>query len=85
MISCCHILLSCIIQMESVPAPPVEEEATIAAPEESETPVQQHPAIMKDEEEPMEQEESDPVIQEEAVDTVPEVRLSYSRCDINDF
>lgn len=70
--------------MESVPAP-VDEEAPIAPLEESETPVQQHPAIMKDEEEPMEQEEPDPVIQEETADTVSEVRLSYSRRDINDF
>lgn len=58
--------------MEAV-STPVEEEAPTAAPQESETSVQQHPADIKDDEEPMEHEESNPVIQEETVDTVSQV------------
>ncbi|XP_070832200.1 symplekin [Chaetodon trifascialis] len=57
-------------KVEPVPAPAEEE-----APTEEETPVQQHPAEMNDDEEPIEQEESNPVIQEEG-DAVPQVDLT---------
>ncbi|XP_019132166.2 symplekin [Larimichthys crocea] len=62
-------------EMEAV-STPVEEEAPTAAPQESETSVQQHPADIKDDEEPMEHEESNPVIQEETVDAVSQVDLA---------
>ncbi|KAM6978803.1 symplekin isoform 1-T2 [Tautogolabrus adspersus] len=60
--------------MEPDPVP-VEEEVPVEALQRPDTPVQL-PAVMKEEEEPMEQHESDPVIQEETVDTVPEVDLT---------
>lgn len=59
---------------------PVKEEAPVASLQES--PVQQHPVDTKDDEEPMEQEESHPVIQEEN-DSVSLV--SYCLCVINDL
>lgn len=68
-------------EVEPVPAP-VEEEAPTAALEESEMPempempIQQQPADTKDEEEPMEQEQSGPVIQEETDDTVSQEEMS---------
>lgn len=63
--------------MEPVSAP-VKEEAPIAASQES--PVRQHPA--EDDEEPMEQEESNPV----KSDPVPQVRWSHSKYNvINDL
>ncbi len=65
-----------IVQLEPVPAP-VDEEAPTETLPEPETPVQQHADDMKDEEQPMEQEESSPVMQEEPV-TVSQVRFSYS-------
>lgn len=57
-------------KVEPVPAPAEEE-----APTEEEMPVQQHPAEMNDDEEPIDQEESNPVIQEED-DAVPQVDLT---------
>lgn len=68
-----------VVEKEMEPVLVPAEEAPTAALEESErseTPVQQHPAVMKDEEEPMEQEESDPVAQEETVDTVSQEELT---------
>lgn len=68
-------------EVEPVPAP-VEEEAPTAALEESEMPempempIQQQPADTKDEEEPMEQEQSGPVIEEETDDTVSQEEMS---------
>uniref|UniRef100_UPI0037E99F2D symplekin isoform X2 n=1 Tax=Semicossyphus pulcher TaxID=241346 RepID=UPI0037E99F2D len=63
-------------EMEPVPVP-VEEEAPIAAMKEPGTPEeQQQPVVLKDEEEPMEQHESDPVIEEETADTAPQVELT---------
>lgn len=68
-------------EVEPVSAP-VEEEAPTAALEESEMPempempIQQQPADTKDEEEPMEQEQSGPVIQEETDDTVSQEEMS---------
>lgn len=65
-------------EVEPVPAP-VEEEAPTAALEESEMPempVQQQPADTKDEEEPMEQEQSGPVPQEETDDTVSQEEMA---------
>lgn len=70
------IFLYLVIKLESVPAQ-VEEEAPAELMQESETPAQQHFADMKDDEGPMEQEESNPVIKEDT-DTVSQVRLSYS-------
>lgn len=58
---------------------PVKEEAPVASLQES--PVQQHPADTKDDEEPMEQEESNPVIQEE---NDSGSLVSYCHCVIND-
>lgn len=68
--------------MEPVSAPADEEEAPIAASQES--PVQQHPADVKDDEESMEQEESNPVIQEES-ESVSQVKLSYKKNVIHFF
>lgn len=68
-------------EVEPVSAP-VEEEAPTAALEESEMPempempIQQQPADTKDEEEPMEQEQSGPVIEEETDDTVSQEEMS---------
>lgn len=58
--------------MESVPDP-VEEEAPITAVKRPETPVQQHHDVMREEEEPMEQQEPEPVIQDETADAASEV------------
>ncbi|KAM7380888.1 hypothetical protein PAMP_004158 [Pampus punctatissimus] len=60
-------------------AGPVEAGVSAAAAEESEPADQQHPAIRRDEEEPMEQEEADPVTQEETVDAVSQVQLAETR------
>uniref|UniRef100_UPI0037E7222D symplekin isoform X1 n=1 Tax=Semicossyphus pulcher TaxID=241346 RepID=UPI0037E7222D len=68
--------INMIHKMEPVPVP-VEEEAPIAAMKEPGTPEeQQQPVVLKDEEEPMEQHESDPVIEEETADTAPQVELT---------
>ncbi|XP_040913725.1 symplekin [Toxotes jaculatrix] len=53
----------------------VSEEPPTATLKESEAPVQHDPAMRKDEEEPMEQEQSYPVIQEESANTVSQVEL----------
>lgn len=85
LLACCsvkfnvYIYIFFFVKVELV-STPVEEEAPVASPQES--PVQQHPADTKDDEEPMEQEESNPVIQEEN-DSVSLV--SYCHCVINDL
>lgn len=58
--------------MEPVPAP-VEEDAPISVPQD--LAVEQHPVDVKDDEEPMEQEESNPVIEVES-EPVPQVVLT---------
>ncbi|KAM7407857.1 hypothetical protein PAMA_003564 [Pampus argenteus] len=60
-------------------AGPVEADVSAAAADESEPADQQHPAIRRDEEEPMEQEEADPATQEETVDAVSQVQLAETR------
>ncbi|XP_074550654.1 symplekin [Halichoeres trimaculatus] len=61
-------------EIESVPDP-VEEEAPTAALKGPDTPLQQH-HIVRREEEPMEQQDPEPVIQDETVDAVSEEDLS---------
>lgn len=57
-------------ELKMEPAPDsVEEEAPIAILKGPDTPVQHH-NVMREEEEPMEQQESEPVIQDESVDAV---------------
>lgn len=62
-------------EMEPVPAP-VEEQAPTVTLEGPDTPEPPQPAVMKEEEEPMEHEEPAPVIQEETVDTVSQEELT---------
>uniref|UniRef100_A0A3Q1F829 Symplekin n=1 Tax=Acanthochromis polyacanthus TaxID=80966 RepID=A0A3Q1F829_9TELE len=62
-------------EMEVAPDTAVVEEAPTVPLKEPDAPIQQEPAIIKDEEEPMEQEEADPVIQEESVNSVSQVEL----------
>lgn len=65
-------------EMETAPVP-VEEEVPVEALKRPGTPVEQQSEVLKDEEEPMEQQESDQVIQEEtAADTVSEVDLTQA-------
>lgn len=63
-------------EMEPVPAQ-VEDEASVASLKQPDTP-EHHPEVLKDEEEPMELPESEPVIQEEAADAVSEVDLTQA-------
>ncbi|XP_040005154.1 symplekin [Xiphias gladius] len=64
------------IEPLTAPAASVSKEAPTATLIEPEMPVQHDPAITNDEEEPMEQEQSDPVIQEESVNTDSQVELA---------
>lgn len=68
------------VEKETEPVPaPGDEEAPGVATQESETPVQQQPANMKDEEEAMEQEPSDQATQEDSVDAVSQVELAREK------
>lgn len=53
--------------------PPVIEETHFAVQKEVEMPVQQEPVVIKDDEEPMEQGESEPVILEETGESISQV------------
>uniref|UniRef100_A0A665WIV9 Symplekin C-terminal domain-containing protein n=1 Tax=Echeneis naucrates TaxID=173247 RepID=A0A665WIV9_ECHNA len=61
----------------SAAAPSVTEEEPTITLREPDIPVQHDPVITKDEEEQMEQEHLDPVIQEESVNIVAEVKLNH--------
>ncbi|XP_022596903.1 symplekin [Seriola dumerili] len=65
-------------EIEPITAPDgsVSEEAPTVTLKEPEMPVQHDPAVTKDDEEPMEQEQLDPVIQEESDNTVSQVELA---------